>query len=189
MGAAGCSHTVTIKSEPPGAEIFVDGQSKGMSPVSYEEKSSGGGSVDIKARLNGQEVTKTVERSEINWAAVGGAGGGPSAFLCLGLNATGCGSFFFLGPFAIPFNCLGLAVLPVGPAIAYFVGGKQLPDTITIDMRSAEVGPALEPDGIRLADSVILDDDGHSAPQPPPPPDAVAALNDRAPAAAGSVRY
>ena len=62
--SVGCSHTGTIHSEPAGAEIFVDGESKGHSPVTFEEKSSGGGTVQVKAKLNGQEVTKAVERSD-----------------------------------------------------------------------------------------------------------------------------
>ena len=135
--SVGCSHTGTIHSEPAGAEIFVDGESKGHSPVTFEEKSSGGGTVQVKAKLNGQEVTKAVERSEISWASVGGVGGGSSAAACAAVNATGCGAFLVLGVFALPINALGFCLLPIGPAIADFAGGKVMPDNVTIDMRTA----------------------------------------------------
>lgn len=50
---AGCSHTVTVYSVPPGAEIYVDGRSIGRSPATFEERSGFHRTVEIRAELEG----------------------------------------------------------------------------------------------------------------------------------------
>ena len=142
--SVGCTHTVNIRSEPAGAEIFVDGVSKGKSPVTFEETSSGGGEVEIMARLNGQETREKIKKDQINWSAVGGAGGGGGGAACLALNAAGCHGWFIVGPFAVPLNCLGWAVGVGVPIGVYFAAGQQMKDDIVVRMPST-AGAAAAP--------------------------------------------
>lgn len=135
---------MNIRSEPAGAEIFVDGVSQGKSPVAYEEKSSGGGEVEITARLNGQEGREKVKKDQINWTALGGVGFGTGAGACLALNAAGSCGFLFVGPLALPLNCLGWAAMLGVPLGVYFGGAQQMKEDIVIRMPSgtAPAAPA-----------------------------------------------
>lgn len=163
----GCTHVVNIKSEPPGAEIFVNGQSVGKAPVAYTETSSGGGTVEIKAKLNGQEAVQQVPKDQINWGAVAGAGGGGGAAACVALNAVGCVGTAILIPFAFLANCAGFAALVGGPLVAYFAAGQQMKDDITITIPKAGT-----PAGATTAPPAT----------PPPPPPAYTPPSPGAPA-------
>ncbi len=66
-----CTSTMMIFTEPGNAEILVDGQTIGRSPVLYAGESSLDGAVEVMARLPGyQETTLSVAR-EPNIAHLG----------------------------------------------------------------------------------------------------------------------
>lgn len=70
---SGCASTMMIFTEPGNAEIVVDGQLIGRSPVLYAGESSLDGAVEVTARLPGyQETTISVSR-EPNIAHLGEA--------------------------------------------------------------------------------------------------------------------
>ena len=52
---SGCASTMMVFTEPGDAEISVDGEMIGRSPVLYAGKSGLGGSVEVTARLPGYE--------------------------------------------------------------------------------------------------------------------------------------
>ena len=64
----GCASTMMIFTEPGDAEIIVDGEMIGLSPVLYAGQSGVGGSVAVTARLPGyQEQTVEVSRVFEPW--------------------------------------------------------------------------------------------------------------------------
>lgn len=64
----GCASTMMIFTEPGDAEIIVDGEMIGLSPVLYAGHGGVGGSVEVTARLPGyQEQTVEVSRVFEPW--------------------------------------------------------------------------------------------------------------------------
>ncbi len=64
----GCASTMMVFTEPGNAEILVDGEMIGQSPLLYAGESSLGGSVEVTARLSGyQEQTVQVSRVLQPW--------------------------------------------------------------------------------------------------------------------------
>lgn len=61
---SGCASTMMVFSEPGDAEILVDGETIGRSPVLYAGKAGLGGSVEVTARLPGYEE-KTLHVSRV----------------------------------------------------------------------------------------------------------------------------
>jgi len=85
--AAGCAHTVTVHTDPPGAEVSVDGVALGTAPVTFDER-PGSAPHQVTARLDGYAPSSMMlERSELAlWPALG---------LCAGsaaCAALGCGT-------------------------------------------------------------------------------------------------
>src|SRR3990172_8784920 len=71
--SSGCASTMMVFTEPGNAEIVVDGEVIGLSPVLYAGHSSLDGAVQVTARLPGyQETTVDVSR-EPNFAHLGEA--------------------------------------------------------------------------------------------------------------------
>ncbi|MCP4501762.1 MAG: PEGA domain-containing protein [Deltaproteobacteria bacterium] len=67
-GASGCTHVVTIESEPPGAKVTLDGEDKGNTPVVFEEQTGFFDSKKIKVELDGYLPVETeLEQSEVYW--------------------------------------------------------------------------------------------------------------------------
>lgn len=65
---AGCASTIMVFTEPGDAEIIVDGEMIGRSPVLYAGRSGLGGSVEVTARLpEFEEKTVHVSRMLRPW--------------------------------------------------------------------------------------------------------------------------
>ena len=64
----GCSHTVTVKTEPPGADVFVDDEYIGQSPAQFTETTGSGGKTrEVAVELDGYApVERTVRQTETN---------------------------------------------------------------------------------------------------------------------------
>lgn len=66
-GVSGCAHTVTVRSQPPGASISLNGKDLGVAPVAFDESMNKEGAHLLVARLNGHETTTLyLERSDYN---------------------------------------------------------------------------------------------------------------------------
>ncbi|MEQ1879090.1 MAG: PEGA domain-containing protein [Bdellovibrionia bacterium] len=52
---AGCASSTIINSEPQGAQVFVDGQSKGTTPFSYSDRKTIGSTTNILLKKEGYE--------------------------------------------------------------------------------------------------------------------------------------
>lgn len=87
--ASGCAHDVTIKSNPPGAKVFIDGEERGETPLSFEEENGFFEQREVRVELEDyQTIETTIVQSEPVWACAA-----PS--VCL-------------GPFTFCISCLGL---------------------------------------------------------------------------------
>lgn len=65
---SGCASTMMVFTEPGNAEVLVDGQLIGRSPILYEGSSAWNGGVKVTARLPGyQEATVAVSRELFYW--------------------------------------------------------------------------------------------------------------------------
>lgn len=106
IAATGCSHVVTIDSDPPGADIYVNGQKVGNAPVSYTEKTGWDKTYQIEARKPGYGKSElTVQQGDFNTTVLIGTIAGT---LCL---------FVFF-----PLPLIGLAF------------ARQLPDRIVVPL-------------------------------------------------------
>lgn len=145
---AGCAHTVTIVSEPPGAEIFVNGEAVGRAPVEYQEQSDARTrEVVIVARLNGHETTELlVPRSQFNpWSLlaatplcglVGWAGALAALVGGTALAVPTCGLSFLAGvPGAIVLAASGCAWMTLSsPTLLMLAFSRQLPDELYVEL-------------------------------------------------------
>jgi hypothetical protein len=69
-----CSHTVTIDTDPTGAEIKVNGEKLGTSPVTYTEQTGWERIYDIEANKGGFKTTrKQVRQTEWNMPVTAGS--------------------------------------------------------------------------------------------------------------------
>lgn len=75
--SVGCSHAVTIDSEPSGAEITVNGAKIGTGPVTYDETTGWDKAYTIELKKNGfPDKSVEVKQSEFNTPILGGSIGG-----------------------------------------------------------------------------------------------------------------
>ncbi|MFQ5989975.1 MAG: PEGA domain-containing protein [Candidatus Methylomirabilales bacterium] len=64
----GCASTMMVFTEPGNAEILVNGETIGQSPLLYAGEAGVGGAVEVTARLRGyEETTKQVSRVLRPW--------------------------------------------------------------------------------------------------------------------------
>jgi hypothetical protein len=109
----GCSHAVVIDTDPTGAEVRVNGEKLGTSPVTYTETTGWEKIYEIEASKPGYKTTrKQVKQTEWNMPITIGSGIG--AFACI----------YFLG-------------LP--PILGLFFA-RQLPDRVMVSMDRAGPG-------------------------------------------------
>ncbi len=107
--AGACSHTVTVRSDPPGARIRVDGRDLGPAPVRFVE-TPGSEPHQLRAELPGHApVAQTLERSELGWMPLAGLGLA-SAGLAGGLCALGA---LLANPAGLAGLCGGCLVVSV----------------------------------------------------------------------------
>lgn len=66
-----CSHDVAIKSNPPGARVFIDGEERGETPMSFEEENGFFEQREVRVELDGyQTIQTTIVQSEPVWGCV-----------------------------------------------------------------------------------------------------------------------
>ena len=64
---ASCSHDVYIRTEPAGAQIFIDGELQGKSPLVYEESLGQSELIEVEARKEGYGTSRqSMDRSNLN---------------------------------------------------------------------------------------------------------------------------
>jgi hypothetical protein len=75
---AGCSQHAVFLSDPPGAQVFVDGAPIGTTPCQYQYQTGTGGHLHVLVALDGYEtVTHTVAADKVDrtarkrWLAAG----------------------------------------------------------------------------------------------------------------------
>ena len=64
-----CSTKMRVNTDPNGADVYVDGEHQGKSPVTYDAKSGppSSGDINVVAKKEGyKDAEKNVERSEMN---------------------------------------------------------------------------------------------------------------------------
>jgi hypothetical protein len=138
FAGTGLAHNIQIESTPPGATVIIDGQQIGEAPVTYSEPMGGPEVLQVEVKSGGQSKAFTIKRTEMNMMNIGiGAGVGAGA-CCLAWGGGGIASLFvpFVGCFSGPAGCLFLVA---GPAVAYFVAGKQGPDVVTVNFENGEI--------------------------------------------------
>lgn len=117
-----CSHTVTIDSDPSGAEVRVNGEKIGTTPATYTETTGWDKAYTIELTKPGYKpVKKEVRQTEWNLPILAGMG-----------IAAGC---------LLVTTFIGV-ILPL-PALLF---SRQLPDRITIPMERGG-GAAADPGG------------------------------------------
>lgn len=67
LGSAACTHTMEVRSEPPGAEVIFDGEPVGTTPLVLERTSSHADMHTLVVRYEGEEARLAV--LEEGWAA------------------------------------------------------------------------------------------------------------------------
>ncbi|MBI5851425.1 MAG: PEGA domain-containing protein [Planctomycetes bacterium] len=83
--AVGCSTSTTIRTDPPGAAVFVDGKEVGQSPLNYSFSTAAWNqSYEVKCVLEGYyEAMETVRRVSKGLMGMGGADWPESIFIQL----------------------------------------------------------------------------------------------------------
>lgn len=152
--ASACAHPVTLLSEPPGAEVYVDGERVGTTPYTLQEITGEPDSVTVELRHDGVSARFGVLRTA--WAV-------EPLFLSLGVLLGGMalaslGSLigalsaviapvalplaigFFVATFAAQFVVIaGTAVASWGPFFVAGLFGRESPDTVKVDFRTGEI--------------------------------------------------
>ena len=129
-----CAHAVRIESAP-GAEIFVNGQSVGTSPATYQETTGGDDTVQVTARLRGREKTVSVKRSDVDMMPVG-AGAAAGAAGCMAASAATLVTAFIFPPCVLLTGSLAWGSLLSGPLAGWIWFGHKMPDTVRVDLES-----------------------------------------------------
>jgi hypothetical protein len=66
LALGACAHTATLESDPPGADVYVDGDRVGVTPFPLEDAPSLGSSYDITLEKDGFEK-RTVTLHQDRW--------------------------------------------------------------------------------------------------------------------------
>lgn len=67
--ASSCTHTVTIRTDPPGGHVYVDGVYRGAAPIAIEtEVGLPPSSMDVKVEKPGYETVRRAELRKSNHA-------------------------------------------------------------------------------------------------------------------------
>ncbi len=149
LGASGCAHTMIIETEPPGANIAIDGKSVGESPVVTTQYTSTGGRLHVTADAESYETaTVTVTQSEwFLWPAILAV----TPFLAVP---------FVVIPFIGPVITVGWALI-TSPTLLSLVFLQRYPERVKITLR---------PKGfLQPTDSWLIPEDLDPNPPPLPP--------------------
>jgi hypothetical protein len=155
--ASGCVHTVTVKSEPAGASVFVDGKEIGRTPVTISEETGAMGLVTVELHSGDKAQRFAYERDAFAMVPIGvgvslGAvslGGGLALAMgsvvafpfvsLLTVFSFGLAAPLFLGLVAM--YTLGIVATVLGPQIPIWtIGlyGRQGPEEISVDFTGDE---------------------------------------------------
>lgn len=119
----GCAHTLEVRSDPPGADVYVDGERLGQTPLVVERETGKEDVSTLSVRSRGREARFAVAQS--GWspeALVAGIAAGVATGLLGGLVA-GTG-YVALAGVLIASPALGAATLPLFlGAVGLFYGG------------------------------------------------------------------
>ncbi|MBI5497692.1 MAG: PEGA domain-containing protein [Deltaproteobacteria bacterium] len=85
-----CAHQALIESDPPGAEVYVNGEKIGLTPVEIEDAPGWNRDYEITLRKDGYEA-KQVTLTQDQWHVPGLVGAG-----CCGAAACGLPAIYFL---------------------------------------------------------------------------------------------
>lgn len=153
IAGAGCAHTVVIESEPPGAEIVVNSEHLGTTPVITEQRTGTGGRLYVSASADSYETADVViTQSEwFWWPAI------IAATPLLGLGVVWV-------PFVGPVITLVWAAV-TSPTLLSLAFLQKYPDRVKVTLRPRMSGGVLQP-----TDTWLIPDDYD--PNPPPLPDA-----------------
>lgn len=66
LGAAGCAHTTRLETDPPGAEVYVNGQRVGVTPFEMQDSPGFGDDYEVSFRKDGYEL-KSVTLTQDQW--------------------------------------------------------------------------------------------------------------------------
>ncbi len=176
LACTGCAHQVSFRSDPPGADVVVDGELIGKTPVTWQEPVGDEGIYEVEARRPGevQRFTMRKQGYSVPTAAMTAAACMGSS---IGLSIAG-GMVWVVSIIAVPFT-LGVSLLlaPVGfvavlggviafwPAVittafVTYMFGRTAPDVVFIDFANERVstqptdmtGPPLAPPRARRED-------------------------------------
>lgn len=180
LGALGCAHTTSIKAEPAGTKIFVDGEYLGQDRVTTSIGNSFLGSYKVRAvnpELPPLEVV--VEQPHLDWAVALAAAGG-----CVGVGCA-CGACAFLGSVTVlqfapeVVFMVGPVVIPIvvaavsgGPFLTLLGWSTHGPDALSLDLkkRQVEATPATKVTIVDVDAPVATEPAPAAASQPSAPP-------------------
>lgn len=116
--SSGCAHQTIITTSTPGAEVYVEGERVGTTPLEYSTATSHQGEVFMDVRQDGVSRRFGVERDQVDGLAL-------SAALASGVGLFGAGT---VGVFASALlSVFAVAVIPVNPeAGLLFIGGSAV---------------------------------------------------------------
>ncbi len=161
-----CAHTTTIRSEPAGADVFVDGARVGATPYDFDEPVGPMGGTDVEVRDGTGGARFRLQRQGFAWQPIGAAFGG-----VLGTSLVLCGAALPWAPLAlsspdVPDEVayvgtafLGAAIVTCGvglfaAAFASVFGLRTGPDTVTVDLEDGSVRGD-PPDLVDVADEPV----------------------------------
>ncbi|MFH1808044.1 MAG: PEGA domain-containing protein [Pseudomonadota bacterium] len=149
VGVTACAHTVRVRTDPPGAQVTVNGKNVGTTPLEFED--SGDPEVRehvIAARLNGYETLEIrVQRRQANpWALISaaplcGTVAWPVALVPViggvALTPVTCGASLIAGPTlgAIIAGAGCVWIVATSPTLLMLQQAQTLPDEIAMQLK------------------------------------------------------
>lgn len=155
---SGCAHHTMITTSSPGAEVYVEGERVGTTPLEYTSQTSHQGEVFMDVRQDGVSRRFAVERDQVDGLALTAALGGGVAIFGTGVVGLVASSFLTLaGVAVVPVNVEAGLLFLAGSLVGIFVSsilvssalsvpvflfgetGYALPDRIDVDWVSGDV--------------------------------------------------
>lgn len=165
LAGPGCAHTMVIETEPPGADVYLDGKHVGTSPVITEQRTGTGGRLYVSVTADSYE-TADVVITQSEWFLW------PSILAATPLFGLGVVWVPFIGP--VITLAWAAVTSPTLFALAFL---QKYPDRVKVTLRPRLSGGVPQP-----TDTWLIPDDydpnppplpepAHDPARPPPPPD------------------
>ncbi len=138
-----CAHSVRVQTVPVDATVVVNGQDLGPAPVRFVETSGRVEPVTIEARAAGHRTKIVVVHPTSLSTPLVGAGAACGAVACAGLVGASLLLSLAAAPLALGVG-LGVPAFVVPLALASALG-RQLPDTITVELEPTARAPSPPP--------------------------------------------